>query len=405
MKKISFAIIALHLSFLASVAQTNKDSTYKSRKLKLDEVNIVSSYYHQEGNSSPITGGIGTEKLSDIESTLELKLSFRDKKNRKHNLLLDAGISYYTSASSDKIDPNTISSASSSDTRFFPSVSYTVNNEEKGISVGANTSYSNEFDYNSFGYGISLSKTSRDKNSEALLKLNVFQDVYTIIPPIELRDPSTLIPSGANTRTPRYQYATKPRDTYAASFIFSQVINMRFQVALLCDVAYQQGFLSTPFHRIYFNNGTEGLEVLPSSHFKVPVGIRANYFLGDRIIVRTFYRYYQDDWGLKSHTFNIETPIKLTPFVSLSPFYRFYVQSAVKYYGAFEQNDALSTYHTTDDDLSNFTANFLGLGIRLSPPKGVVGIKNFNLLELRYGFYKRSNGLVSSIVSLNLRFK
>ena len=405
MKKISLALIGFYFGVLASFAQTSDQdtSTYKSRKLNVDEINIVSSCYHQEGNSSPVTGGIGTEKLTDLETTVELKLSSLDAKNRQHTFLVEAGISHYTSASSDKIDPSTISSASSRDTRYFPSASYTINNEKKGIAFGVNASYSKEFDYSSFGYGINFAKTSQDKNRELLIKLNAFQDTYTIILPIELRDPSTIISSGGGRI--RYRYPTKARNTYDASFVFTQVINMRLQIALLCDIAYQEGFLSTPFHREYFSNGSEGLEVLPNSHFKIPVGMRANYFLGDRIVIRTFYRYYQDDWGLRSHTINIETPIKLSPFVSLSPFYRFYVQSAVNYYGGYGQNDVLSTYHTTDDDLSKFYSNFLGLGIRFSPSAGILGIKNFSMLELRYGFYKRSNGLVSNIVSLNLKFK
>jgi len=41
---------------------TAKDSSaYKTRPLKVDEINIVSSYYAQDGNHSAITGGIGTE--------------------------------------------------------------------------------------------------------------------------------------------------------------------------------------------------------------------------------------------------------------------------------------------------------------------------------------------------------
>ena len=405
MKKITWTIAAfvMYLSVNGGFAQTSTNDTsyYKTRKLKVDEVNIVAGYYHQEGNLSPVTGGIGSEKLTDFETTVDLKLTKQDKKDNEHTILVEAGISHYTSASSDKIDPSTVSSASSRDTRYFPSVAYNVDNENKGIGVGANVSYSKEFDYVSYGYGINFTKTSKNKNSDLSVRLNAYNDIYTIIRPIEFRDP-VLSPPG---KKPHYTYPTKPRDSYDAAFVFSHVINKRLQMALLADIAYQTGFLSTPFHRVYFNDGSEGLEVLPNTHLKIPVGIRVNGFIGDRIIIRAYYRYFQDDWGLKSHTANIEVPIKLTPFISISPFYRFYIQTAVNYFAPYKQNDALSTYHTTDDDLSGFSSNFIGLGIRLSPAKGIFGIKKFNMLELRYGFYKRSNGLVSSVVSMNLRFK
>jgi hypothetical protein len=66
-------------------------------------------------------------------------------------------------------------------------------------------------------------------------------------------------------------------------------------------LVYQQGFLSTPFHRVYFANepaNQSNAEVLPANRFKLPVGVRANYFLGYIAIIKSYYRYYWDDWGL-----------------------------------------------------------------------------------------------------------
>ena len=71
MKKITWTIAAfvMYLSVNGGFAQTSTNDTsyYKTRKLKVDEVNIVAGYYHQEGNLSPVTGGIGSEKLTDLK--------------------------------------------------------------------------------------------------------------------------------------------------------------------------------------------------------------------------------------------------------------------------------------------------------------------------------------------------
>ena len=79
MKKITWTIaaFALYLSSHGGFAQTasNDTSTYKTRKLKVDEVNLVSVYYQQNGNLSPVTGGIGSEKLTDIETSIDLKIN------------------------------------------------------------------------------------------------------------------------------------------------------------------------------------------------------------------------------------------------------------------------------------------------------------------------------------------
>ena len=113
MKKfIPLVVVAMHFALAASFAQTKVDtSAYRSRKLKVDEVNLVSGYYQQDGNNSAVTGGIGTEHLTDLANTINIKLSrYSRNPNIKHHFGFELGVDTYTSASSDKIDPTTISS-------------------------------------------------------------------------------------------------------------------------------------------------------------------------------------------------------------------------------------------------------------------------------------------------------
>src|SRR6476661_5435797 len=179
MKKICLSVIGLYIGILAAFGQTSTDSSgYKNKTLKLDEINFVSGYYHQDGNNSAVTGGIGSERLTDFANTLELKVSKYDNKWRKHDLSFELGIDTYTSASSDKIDPHTLSSASMSDTRIYPSMSWNVTNEKKGTTFGATASYSQEFDYQSFGAALNFSKTTENKNSEFAAKLQAYLDKW-----------------------------------------------------------------------------------------------------------------------------------------------------------------------------------------------------------------------------------
>ena len=171
------------------------------------------------------------------------------------------------------------------------------------------------------------------------------------------------------------------------------------------DLVYQEGYLGLPFHRIYFSEGVEGIEKLPRSRFKLPLGFRVNYFAGDKFIVRSFYRYYQDDWGLRAHTMNVELPWKVTPFISISPFYRYYAQEAVDYFAGYKQHSISEAFFTSNHDLSTFNSHFYGTGIRLAPPESVFGIKHLASLELRYGHYSKNIGMQSDIISLHLGFK
>ena len=396
MRKLSLAVIGFFIGILNAHSQSN-DSSYISRRLKIDEINFVTSYYHQDGDLSPVTGGIGTEKLSDYATTFEVKLT-KQKKNLKHEINFELGVDHYTSASSDKIDPTTISSASSADTRIYPSASWTINNQKKNETFGLYASYSHEFDYTSYGAGVSFTKNSADNNREFTVKLQGYLDNLKEILPIEIRTMGSL---GRG----RWSYPTDPRNSISSSFTFSQVINKRLQIALLMDIIYQQGYLGTPFHRIYFKDGGESNEHLPSTRFKLPIGIRVNYFAGDKIIFRAYYRYYSDDWGLTAHTASLEMPVKINSFLSLVPFYRFYRQNGVKYFAPYMGHLSTEQFYTTDDDLSPFNTNFEGIGIRYAPAGGVFKIKKLNMAELRYGHYQRTDGLHADEVTLHLKVK
>lgn len=402
MKKICISVGLLLSLWRTGYTQSAAGSTaYETRKLTIQEVNLVSSYYQQDGNNSAVTGGIGTEKLTDIANGLDLVLKTTDRRNRQHTLAFDLNIDHYTSASSDRIDPLTVSSASRSDTHIYPSLSWSVHNDDQRTTRGISLSYSTEYDYKSYGIGLSFAKASADNNREVSLKAGAFFDTWTVILPPELRPEGY----GSGAEGDRDPVAHKPRNSYNAGLSLSQVINKRLQLLLTVEPAFQQGLLSTPFHRIYFRNGDETVERLPGSRLKLPIGLRLHYFLGDRLILRTFYRYYVDDWGMQAHTVNVETPVKLTSFVSISPFYRFSHQTAVRYFAPYGQHSPTDRYFTSDYDISGFTSQFMGSGLRLAPPGGVLGIGHWQSVELRYGHYIRSTGMVANSITLLAKLK
>lgn len=406
MRKVYLHVLMLFLGVLGAHGQikikaTASDTTgYQSRKLKIDEINLVSAYYHQEGNNSAVTGGIGTEKLTDFANTIDLQLSKFNKAGNKHTFSFELGIDHYTSASSDKIDPSTISSASMADTRIYPSLNWTQSNEKTGNSFGFTGSLSTEYDYQSLGAGFNLTRLSRDKNTQFDFKLQAFLDTWKVILPIELRSASNLT-DGKESRTE----GSSPRNSFSASFSLSQVINQKLQALIIVEPAYQKGLLATKYQRNYFTDGSLRAENLPDKRYKLPIAARLNYFASDQVIIRTYYRYYTDNWGIHAHTAELEVPVKLTPFISVSPFYRYNKQTGARYFAPYGQHDPSALYFSSDYDLSTLNSDFYGAGIRLAQPHGVFGWQHLNMLELRYGHYSRSTGLVSNIITLNLKVK
>lgn len=403
MKRICLTVVGIVLFLFHGFAQAPPADTgaYHPRKLTIDEVDLVSSYYSQTGDHSAIRGGIGSEQVTDLANGLELKMVGWDPRRRKNTLTAGLGVDHHTAASQAWIS-KTGASRRTDGLRVYPSLDWTQENEQKGNTIGAGLYYSNEFNYHSIGLNGSLSQKTK-KNGEFDLKLSTYQDRVTLILPSEFEPPGAYR-VGRNGELRHPDYGSTGRQTYTASFSFSQIINTRLQGSLMADVVEQHGYLGLPFHRVYFADGVDSIEKLPSSRFKLPIGLRVNYFLGDNLILRGYYRYYSDSWGIRSNTASVETVVKVTPFFSVTPFYRVYVQTKAKYFDPYQVHTETDLYYTSNYALAGFTSQFFGLGVRLAPPKGILD-KHFKTVELRYGHYTQTTDLLSDILSANLEFR
>jgi len=433
MKKIYLSVIGFSLLCrLNAYSQTRPDTTkhkpltgvyapvtsettgYQPQDLSVEEINLVSSYYAQNGDHSAVTGGIGTEKVTDIASGIDLKLVWVGYGERKNTISLGLGYDHHTSASAAFV--STTGASKTGGSRIYPSVDWTVENKIKATSFGIGSYYSGEYNYKSLGADVHFSLKTPDRSGEFSAKFQGYFDQVTLIYPSEFI-PAPVVSKGVIVTTAsgnsslsgggsnKVIIPTSPRNTYTASFGYSQIINERLQVAFLGDLVTQNGYLSLPFHRVYFTNKKDTIEKLPSSRFKIPVGFRLNYFAGDNVIFRTYYRYYTDNWGINANTANFEIAFKMSPFLSVSPFYRFYTQTAARYFAPYEVHAPTDQFYTSNYEYAAFQSNFWGVGIRLAPPTGVFGWQNLHDLEVRYGHYSQSTQLASDVISLNLGFK
>ncbi len=394
---------------------------YNSRALRIDEIDFISSYYSQTGNHSPITGGIGTENVTDISNGLTLNLVWSGDYQNKNTLAVGLGFDHHTSASAAYVALN--GGSKTGGTRIYPSLDWTIENPKTGGTFGIGAYYSGEYNYKSKGLDLHWSRKTDDKNGEFAVKLQGYFDRVTMILPSEFvpkpvvnSNPGTTVITTASGNTvvlsngsvvsnSKSSLPAKARNTATASFSYLQMINPRLQVMFLGDVVAQQGYLGLPFHRVYFNTGKDTIEKLPSSRFKLPVGVRLNYFLGDNFILRSYYRYYLDNWGIRSNTASLEVAYKVTPFFSISPFYRYYDQTAARYFAPYGIHNPTDAYYTSNYEYAKLRTGFYGVGIRMAPPKGVFGWQQLHDLEIRYGHYTQTTDLVSDVVSLGLSFK
>jgi len=401
-------------------------TAYKKRVLEAAEIDLLFSYYGQDGRNAAVTGGEGTEELTDATSSIVVQLPL----NEDDILTIDTGISAYTSASSSNVNPfdgdinvaaspfSASSGASQKDVlaHFNPSYQHSSNSRNSNYNV--NAYIASEYDYFSLGFGAGYTGLFNEKNTELALSGKVYFDKWNPQYPIELRNGffDNRITGSGNYANQFTAFQDEGRNSYSVSLGLSQILGKKVQGSIFMDVVMQNGLLSSPLQRVYFGDISnffiqdfqlaDDVERLPDSRLKFPMGARLNYFVNDAIVLRTYYRFYSDDWGISSHTTSLEIPIKLSDAFTLYPTYRFYTQTASDYF--YEKEGALSSldFYTSDYDLSKYNSHQYGLGARYRDIFTKTKILLFGLkaVDLRLTKYDRSDGLNAFIVSLGTTF-
>jgi hypothetical protein len=452
------ALIIALLFFGNAIAQ---DSTYvyKKRVLETTEVDFLSSYYVQNGDNASVTGGIGNEHLTDFASSIIVSLPL----NADDVLTIDAGFSAYSSASSSNTDPFdgnrasgvtgspwvASSGASQSDVWSTINADYSHSSDDRNFIWNANVSLATEYDYFSLGFGGGILKQFNEKNTSFGINTKVYLDTWSPIYPIELRSFNdgnlnqgffnnvTILDQNGDVSTewnPLNGFdgiQDKSRNTYSATLSFSQILSRNAQVSFFVDLVKQEGWLGNPLQRVYFGDVdnyyvgnasnipnytsstntdvfqlADDIERLPRTRVKTPIGMRFNYYINEIFVLRTYYRYYFDDWGVTSHTASIEVPIKISDKFTLYPSYRYYTQTAADYFAPYEENLSTNEFYTSDYDLSEYSANQFGFGVNYTDifAKGHIWKFGLKSIDLKFYKYDRNTSFTSSIVSAGFKF-
>ncbi|RYG51653.1 MAG: DUF3570 domain-containing protein [Chitinophagaceae bacterium] len=452
------------LSLFASAtgfAQQDSAVVYKKRVLEHTEVELLGSYYKQDGVHSAVGGGLGTEELTDATSDIIVSIPL----NADDVLTVNAGFSAYTSASSGNINPYPegnssganvspwiqSTGASNKDVLVAGRVGYSHSSDDRNAVYKAHISASTEYDYQSFGFGAGYAHLFNEKNTEVSFDISAYLDQWKPIYPYELREYEaygdnflnigyfgglSIYDQNGNANRDYLPdnfsaFTQKNRNSYAFSVGLTQILTRKLQASVFVDLLYQQGLLSTPYHRIYFadrenyyvgntayipeygtdkNKGAyrlaDNVEQLPGTRFKLPVGLRLNWYASDFLIVRGYYRFYYDNWGIMAHTASLELPFRLSQAFTFSPMYRYYGQSKADYFASADEHYSYEKFYTSDYDLSSFNSHQIGAGLSYTDifqkfRVAYMGLKN---IDLRYQHYERNDGLSADIVTLNFKF-
>ena len=276
----------------------DKSVLYKKRVLENTEIDILTSFYTQDGSNAAVTGGIGTEKLNDFATNFNISIPL----NADDVLTIDATVSAYSSASSSNLNPFSgasrgdddddddeyfnkattgspwvaSSGASRKDVWLNTSIGYSHTSDDRNKIYSANLSFASEYDYVSLGAGLGINRLFNQKNSEIGFNFNLYLDTWLPQYPTELKtfidnkgnlnagffngvdildnNGSVVDKNGGNIWQPlnNQLISDKNRRTYSITVSFAQILNKRSQISLFSDIVLQQGWLANPMQRVYF---------------------------------------------------------------------------------------------------------------------------------------------------------
>lgn len=166
------------------------------------------------------------------------------------------------------------------------------------------------------------------------------------------------------------------KSTHKLQLEISQVLDMNSVLQLNFSYAFDTGYLSNPYKKVYINKLSPGAglesggfdqvyyENRPSSRHAGALALNyRHYFATWDSALHLDYRYYRDSWGIDSHTFEASWHQPLGTWM-LVPSLRYYTQSKARFYQLFFVQPNASNHYSSDFRLAGFGS--VGSGVRIS---------------------------------------
>lgn len=242
---------------------------------------------------------------------------------------------WFVGQSGDGENKVVMSGASIEDTRIGVSVT-TRYFYDRG-SVGLNYTRSDENDYESDGLALDGSLNSADGLTTYSAALSGSNDD---IEPTQGAVPTNTLRDSKNIRS--------------AWVGVSRIVSRRGVVRFGLGYTYREGFLTDPY-KLKDLRPDERKELSFTSGYR-------HFFSAANAALHADYRYFDDDWGVRSHTFDAAWHQNLGVRTQLIPFARYYTQDRADF---FDNNvDFTTRYYADDYRLSAFGAVTVGMRLR-----------------------------------------
>jgi hypothetical protein len=143
------------------------------------------------------------------------------------------------------------------------------------------------------------------------------------------------------------------KDIYSGYLGISRIVSKRAIVRFGLSYTYREGFLSDPY-KLNDRRPDERKEWAFSAGYR-------HFFTGPDAALHADYRYFDDDWGIASHTVDLAWYQNLGSRTLLTPFLRYYSQDVADFFA--NTVDFSKRYYADDHRLSAYGAITTGLRV------------------------------------------
>ncbi len=144
------------------------------------------------------------------------------------------------------------------------------------------------------------------------------------------------------------------KDIYSAWIGVSRIVSKNALLRFGLSYTYRDGFLTDPY-KLRDRRPGERKEWSASTGYR-------HYFFWPNGALHADYRYFDDDWGIASHTVDLAWYQNIGNVTQLVPFLRYYSQGEADFFANIADTDR--RYYSQDYRLSSFGAVTVGLRLR-----------------------------------------
>jgi hypothetical protein len=180
----------------------------------------------------------------------------------------------------------------------------------------------------------------------------------------------------------------------------SQIITKNLIASTTLEVISDQGFLSNPYRSIRFFDAVPlgyslGTQVYPNTHTSTAVETRAKYYLPYRAAASVSYRYFNDTWGIRANTIELDYIQPVSDEFIFEGRVRHYSQNHATFYSDIFPQANYQNFEARDQNLAASTNNtFDGKMTWAFAPQGFLIFKRATVsfdvtrIQFKYGDFR-----------------